>query len=154
VAQNCRFAFAVHVLSVLAFQEERERVEGSRVGEGRAFGAMTSDELAHTVNTNPVVIRRLLLDLRAGGLVETQRGRGGGAALARPSDQINMAQVYNAVAGQVELFGAHPNPPAQCCPVGREIMGVLEGIAARAREAVEQEYRSVTLADVVRSLHA
>ena len=63
MAQNCRFAFAVHVLSALALAPE---------------GALNSEQLAQTVNTNPVVIRRLLLDLREAKLIETQRGPGGG----------------------------------------------------------------------------
>lgn len=135
--QNCRFAFAIHVLSVLARRPDE---------------SFTSEALGHTVNTNPVVIRRLLLDLRRAGLVETQRGPGGGARLARPAHEITLLHLHRAVADGVEPFGAHPNEPAQCCPVGRGIKSVLDEVAARAREAVEREYASITLQTVLQAL--
>ena len=137
MAQNCRFAFAVHVLSSLALHPE---------------GAMNSEQLAQTVNTNPVVIRRLLLDLRDGGLIETQRGPGGGARLARPAADISLAQIFRAASGDFTLFGDHPNEPAQCCPVGRGIKAVLEGVARKAVQCVEQHYDAMSLADVVAQL--
>lgn len=139
MAQNCRFAFAVHVLSSLALHPE---------------GAMNSDQLAQTVNTNPVVIRRLLLDLREAGLIETQRGPGGGARLSRSAQEISLAQIFGAVEGEFRLFGEHPNEPAQNCCVGRGIKAVLEGVAAQAAQCVEQQYAATSLEDVVRQLRA
>lgn len=137
MASNCRFAFAVHVLSVLALKP------------GEPY---TSERLAETVNTNPVVIRRLLLDLRAGGLVETHRGPGGGSLLSRPAGEINLAQVHEAVQGEFRAFGEHPNQPDKSCPVGREIERVMDGLAERASLALRREYESLTLADVLRQI--
>ncbi len=137
MAQNCRFAFAVHVLSSLALHPE---------------GAMNSEQLAQTVNTNPVVIRRLLLDLREAGLIETQRGPGGGAKLSRDAKDISLAQIFKSVAGEFQLFGEHPNEPAQGCCVGRSIKAVLEGVAQKAARCVESEYAAISLEDVVRQL--
>lgn len=134
MAANCRFAFGVHLLSVLAlFPDEN----------------YSSEKLALTVNTNAVVIRRMLLDLKNAGLIETQRGPGGGARLAKPAAQITLDDIHHAVAGEIEMFGAHPNPPAQLCIVGREIEGVLRDIAGRAARAVPREFVEITLADVV-----
>ena len=138
MASNCRFAFAVHVMSVLALHLDE---------------AMTSEQLAHSVNTNPVVIRRLLGELAEDGLVETQRGPGGGARLARPAEAITLLHIHRASSGEVTPFGEHPNPPAQCCPVGRDIKRVLETVAERARLAVEREYEATTLAQVVAQIH-
>ncbi|HEX9996125.1 MAG TPA: Rrf2 family transcriptional regulator [Abditibacterium sp.] len=137
MATNCRFAFATHVLSVLASQPDEK---------------FSSEALGHTVNTNPVVIRRLLLDLKDAGLIETQRGPGGGAKLARGADEITLAQIYHAASGEVEPFGEHPHQPAQCCPVGREIKGVLDRVSCRAKRAVEAEFEAVTLADVLKEI--
>ncbi len=137
MAQNCRFAFAVHVLSSLALHPE---------------GAMNSEQLAGTVNTNPVVIRRLLLDLREADLIETQRGPGGGARLSRDAKDISLAQIFKAVSGEFQPFGEHPNEPAQGCCVGRGIKAVLEGIAQKAAQCVEEQYAAMSLADVVAKL--
>ena len=134
---NCRFAFAVHVLSVMALKRDEP---------------LTSQALSLSVNTNPVVIRRLLADLRAAGLVRTQRGQGGGSVLACAPTEISLCAVYRAAVGVPTLFAGHPNPPAKGCPVGREILNVLDDVAERARAAVIREYSAITLADVVRSL--
>ena len=72
---------AVHVLAVLAYKE----------GE-----AVTSGLLASSVNTNPVVIRRLLLALQAAGFIETRKGAGLGSRLARAPGRISLAEVYRA----------------------------------------------------------
>src|SRR6267142_5981384 len=79
---SCRFAMAVHVLAVLAYKE------GDRA---------TSALLASSVNTNPVIIRRLLLALQRAKLVETRQGAGSGSRLSRSPARINLAQVYRAV---------------------------------------------------------
>ena len=140
MATNCRFAFAVHVLSVLAYYEQ----------DGEP--GVTSEVLAGTVNTNAVVIRRLLCDLREAGLVETQRGPHGGTRLARAAKKIDLAQVHRAVAGEFAPFGEHPNQPAQGCMVGRGILATLGEISERAAHAIEKEYASVSLADVLKRL--
>ena len=133
MAANCRFAFGVHLLSLLAhFPDEK----------------FSSDKLAFTINTNAVVVRRMLLDLKNAGLVETQRGPGGGTRLAKSADQITLADIHHAVAGEIETFGTHPNPPAQQCFVGREIEGILADISQRIAVAVEQELAAITLAEV------
>ena len=139
MATNCRFAFAVHVLSVLATHPEE---------------SLSSDFLARSANTNPVVIRRLLCELREAGLIETQRGPHGGSVLAREAKKISLLDIHRAAAGEIEPFGSHPNEPPKACCVGREIKRVLEGVACRARAAVEKEYSKTTLADVVKQMQA
>lgn len=137
MATNCRFAFGTHMMSVLALHGEEP---------------CSSEMLAQTVNTNAVVIRRLLLDLKAAGLIETWRGPGGGAKLARGADEITLAQIFQATSGEFQPFGSHPNPPAQCCVVGRGIQEVLEGVAKRASECVAAQYAAISLQNVVDSL--
>jgi Rrf2 family protein len=136
--KSCRFSFAVHVMAVLAVEE----------GE-----CCSSSRLAETVNTNPVVIRRLLLELHHAGLVRTRRGPQGGAVLSRRPDRINLLQIQAAVDPQ-ELFGLHPNPPSSECPVGRRIGDVMGYIQRRATRSFTQELRRITLQDVVQRLTA
>lgn len=134
MAMNCRFAFAVHVLSVLALHREEN---------------LTSEMLASSVNTNAVVIRRLLSELSGAGLVETQRGPGGGARLSQSPQEISLLHIHRAVAGETEMFGAHPQAPEGSCPVGKEIERVLAGVSQRARRVVEAEYAAISLSDVL-----
>src|SRR5437588_12902853 len=99
---SCRFAMAVHVLAVLAFKD------GDRVSS--AF-------LASSVNTHPVIIRRLLLALQQARLIETRRGPGFGSRLSRSPSRISLAEVYHAVDCQ-PAFALPRRRANRNCPVG------------------------------------
>src|SRR4029079_9972278 len=116
---SCRFAMAVHVLTVLAYKE------GDRV---------TSSLLAGSVNTNPVIIRRLLLALQRAKLIETSKGAGAGSRLSRSPARISLAQVYRAVEDD-EPFATPARRPNAACPVGRCIRATLEKVFASAHKA-------------------
>jgi len=107
--------------------------------------------LAKTVNTNPVVIRRLLLDLQEAGLVKTERGPAGGARLARAPGRIKVRDIYRAVE-EPALFAVHRRRPSKECPVGCRIESVLEQLFQRASRALENELGAVTLEALVRQI--
>lgn len=133
MAKSCRFSVAVHVCTAMAFNEGRPA---------------TSEWLAHSVNTNPVVIRRLLLSLAKAGLVRSLRGAAGGSVLARDVEAISLRDIYRAVE-DVEGPALHHRPPNAGCPVGAHILPVLSDVIGRAEEALERELAAVTLSDVV-----
>ena len=64
---SSRFATAAHVLAYLAVRGQD--------------GAIPSERIALSVNTNAAVVRRLLMQLSAAGLTTSQLGTGGGAML-------------------------------------------------------------------------
>jgi len=134
---SCRFAMAVHVLAVLAYKD------GDRV---------TSELLARSVNTNPVVIRRLLLALQEARLVETRKGAGFGSRLSRSAARIDLGEVFRAVE-QEEAFCLPPKKPNQACPVGHCIQAALEQVFSSALQAMRQDLARTTLADVVKRAH-
>jgi Rrf2 family protein len=136
MAASCRFAFAVHVLTVLAFKQR----EGGN-----------SDLLAGSVNTNAVVIRRILSDLRRAGLVKTHKGAGGGARLSRPPAEISLDAVYRAMECGPS-FSPHPHQPNQRCPIGRKIEVTLESIFAEAETALQEALAKRTLSDVLETV--
>lgn len=139
MASSCRFAFAVHVLAVLALKREG--------------GGVCSDALAGSVNTNPVVIRRLLSRLRHAGLVTTQKGSCGGATLCASPEKIPLDVIYRAVE-PVASFSQHPHQPNQCCPVGAGIERVLDEVFSSAQTALECALARRTLADVLAEMAA
>ena len=138
MSEACRFAFGVHVLAVLASHP----------------GALcNSVMLARTVNTNPVVIRRLLVQLQVAGLVSTERGARGGARLRLHPGQIRLGDLFRLLE-RTQLFGCHPNAPLRACPVGAGIEVVLREIRVKAMRAAQAELNRVTLADVLAELHS
>ena len=127
---------AVHVLAVLAYKQ------GDRV---------SSDLLAASVNTNPVIIRRLLSVLQQAKLVETRRGPGAGSRLSCSPVRINLAQIYHAV--ECENPFVLPRKKANSeCPVGRMIGAAMEQVCASTRAALERELAKTTLASVVEGI--
>ncbi|MGD0209236.1 MAG: Rrf2 family transcriptional regulator [Verrucomicrobiota bacterium] len=135
---SCRFAMAVHVLAVLAYKE------GDRI---------TSAMLAASVNTNPVIIRRLLLSLQRARLVETRKGAGAGSRLSRSPGRINLAEVYRAVEA-VEPFASPARKANTACPVGHCIRKTLNQVFASAENAMERDLEKTTLAGVVGMIKA
>ncbi|MHB8521947.1 MAG: Rrf2 family transcriptional regulator [Limisphaerales bacterium] len=135
---SCRFAMAVHVLAVLAYQE------GDRV---------TSACLAGSVNTNPVIVRRLLLALQRAKLVETCKGAGAGTRLSRSPRRINLAQVYRAVEA-VEPFATPSRKPNAACPVGHYIRDTMQKVFASAQNALERDLAKTSLRDVIDAVKA
>ena len=129
---------AVHVLTLLAYKE------GDRV---------TSAYLAGSVNTNPVIIRRLLLSLQKARLVETCKGAGAGSRLSRSPRRINMAEIYRSVEGS-EPFATPPRKPSAKCPVGHCILDALDTVFASAQSAMERDLEKTTLADVIMAIKA
>jgi Rrf2 family protein len=135
---SCRFAMAVHVLAVLAYKE------GDRV---------TSAFLAGSVNTNPVIVRRLLLALQRAKLVETRKGAGAGSRLSRSPARINLAEVYRAVE-EAEAFAKPSRKPNDGCPVGHCIRKCLDKIFVSAQSALERDLEKTTLAGVLDTIKA
>lgn len=131
---SSRFTIAIHMLACMdVFRDEYK---------------ITSDFLASSIHVNPVIIRKILSQLKDAGLIEVKRGPGG-AAIAKPLDEITFFDVYQSVDCIEEntLFHFHENPNPDC-PVGKNIHRVLDDKLLRIQNAMEQELKSITLADM------
>lgn len=134
---SSRVAVAVHVLAYMAWKRSE---------------AVTSERIAASVNTNPVVVRRIVGALRNAGMVTVQPGVGGGATLAREPEEITLLDVYRAVEDGEELFSLHPSEPSRSCNIGGNIRDVLRPIFCSAHRAMESVLAGVTVADVGRQV--
>ncbi len=133
---SSRFTLAVHIFACIDVFKDDYKV--------------TSDFLAGSTNVNPVIVRKILGQLKAAGLVEVARGSGG-ASIPKPLSEISFLDIYNAVecVENGELFHFHENPNTDC-PVGRNIHAVLDDKLMRVQKAMETELSSVTLEDIRR----
>ena len=109
---------------------------------------VTSDQIASSVATNPVVIRRMLGSLRKARLVASQRGKNAGWRLARRAEAISLLDVYRAVADG-PLFGLHASPPNPGCPVTRAVKPALHRIYDSLESRLEGELSRTTVAQVL-----
>ncbi len=127
-----KFTIAVHILTAIDYFKD---------------SAVTSGFLAASVGANAVIVRGVMGELKAAGLIAVSRGRTG-IALARPLSDMTLYDVYTAVgAAEDSLFRFHDSPNPQC-PVGRNIHAALDGRLAAAEQAMASSLRAMTVADV------
>ena len=134
---SSRFTMAIHMFACIdTFSDQK----------------MTSDFMAASIGTNPVIVRKILQQLKAAGLIEVARGTGG-VTITRPLEQITFLDVYKAVecAPDEELFHFHENPNPTC-PVGRNMHSILDERLEHVQQVMEDELASMTLADVKKDL--
>ena len=120
---SSRFTVALHIFACVDTFKDDYKV--------------TSDFLASSINTNPVVIRKILA-----------RGTGG-IELTRDLSEITFFDVYEAIEpvedGDLFRFHEAPNPE---CPVGRNIHALLDDKLKAIQDAMEAEMKKYTLLDL------
>ena len=129
---NSRYTVALHILTYLAMEFE---------------GRNTSEDMGKSINTNPVVVRRILSILREAGYVSSQAGIGGGITLIVPPESITMFDVYQ-LFERGALFPMHTNPPAEHCPSGGTIQLILKPIYNDAYQAMCDVLAQTTIAQL------
>jgi len=132
MAANSQFSMAVHVLSMLARSKDEN---------------LKSDYIAKSVNTNAVVIRRLLGQLSHAKLVTSQTGANGGTRLARCPNEINLSEIYKAV-NCGDVFALHAKSPNKDCPVGKNIEAVLCCLQKDIDKGIEEKLSKYSLQSV------
>lgn len=135
---SSRFTLAVHIFACIeAFGDENK---------------VTSDFLAASANVNPVIIRKILGQLKGAGLINVARGTGG-TTVAKPLGEITFFDIYRAVecVDNGDLFHFHENPNPEC-PVGGNIHNILDDKLQRVQSAMERELASITLEDVKKDI--
>ncbi|MCI8408915.1 MAG: Rrf2 family transcriptional regulator [Lachnospiraceae bacterium] len=128
---SSRFTLAIHIFACIdTFGNEYK---------------VTSDFLAGSTNVNPVIIRKILGQLKGAGLIEVARGTGG-TTIAKPLKEITFLDIYRAVEciENGNLFHFHENPNTNC-PVGKNIHHVLDDKLLQVQSSMEKELDSITL---------
>ena len=130
-----RFTIAVHIITAIDYFKDSEKV--------------TSNFLAGSVGENPVIVRNVMGNLKEAGVIDISQGKSG-ITLAKKLDEITFYDVYMAVdcVNDEGLFHFHENPNTDC-PVGRNIHKSVDGKLMKVQQAMEDEMKRITLADVV-----
>ena len=131
---SSRFTIALHIFTCVDTFKDDYKV--------------TSDFLASSINTNPVIVRKILTQLKKAGLINVARGTGG-IQLTRDLSEITFFDVYEAIdpVEDGDLFRFHEAPDPNC-PVGRNIHALLDDKLKRIQNAMEAEMKKYTLLDL------
>jgi len=119
----------------------------------RHDGPMTSERIAAMLGTNPVVVRRTMAGLRDAGYVRSEKGHGGGWAIAADLEKVSLLDVHRAVGGP-RLFAIgneHPNPD---CAVEQVVNAAVEDALREAESLLVARLGAVSLAELARAFDA
>ena len=132
IMANSRLSVAIHILSLIA---------------SKPYEQITSDSIAESVNTNPVVIRRMCGLLKKGGILTSRAGISGATLLKSPAD-ITLLNIYLAVQSKSEWFAIHDHPHHHC-PIGSKIHPTLNNAFSTIQQSMERELAQITLQDIM-----
>jgi DNA-binding IscR family transcriptional regulator len=115
-------------------------------------GPATSESLAHAMNTNPVVVRRLMAGLRYAGFVASAKGHGGGWVLSCPMSKVTLRDIHEALGSPTLLAVGHrdENP---ACLVEQAVNSALGGAYRDAEALLLSRLGTVTLAALSKDFH-
>lgn len=128
---STKLSVAIHILSLLDIEAEQH---------------LTSTQIAGSVKTNPVVIRRIMSQLKEAQLIESHIGKKANK-LARAPEEITLLDVYLALHQDELPFGIHQNTELNCV-VGSQIQEILDNTYQQIQAELMASLNNVTLKDV------
>ncbi|MGP1367305.1 MAG: Rrf2 family transcriptional regulator [Schwartzia sp. (in: firmicutes)] len=135
---SMKFTIAIHILTATAYFSPTAKI--------------TSEFLADSVGSNPVIIRNIMAQLKDANLIAVKRGPRG-LTLTRPLSAVTFFDVYKAVETKSDdplfRFHEHPHP---ACPVEKNIHRALDESLHAVQRAFEQELQRHTLQEVYRNI--
>ncbi len=131
---STKLSVSIHILSVIALMKQH---------------AITSEDIASSININPVLVRRLMSRLKKAKLIDTST-KLGVTGLARKEEDITLLDIFLAVEENPYLFNIHGNTNHEC-PVGAKIESTLKRLYDNIQNATEAEMSAITLAEITKT---
>jgi DNA-binding IscR family transcriptional regulator len=114
---------------------------------------ITSEVLAKMLDTNPVVIRRIMAGLREQGYVHSEKGHGGGWKLACDLSKVTLRDIYVALSSP-SLLAIGNRTEAPGCLVEQAVNAALQQAFHEAEELLLRRFGEVTLSLLSADVHA
>lgn len=132
--RNSRLSLALHALGHMAAEPDKSR---------------TSSQIAEQHSTHPAFVRRVLGLMKDGGILRSEKGHAGGWSLARPADEITLADVYTALGERFLRPEAEGEDNPVTCAIERALRGQVETALDRAEATLITELKQTTIASLV-----
>lgn len=137
---STKFTIGIHLLAAVEYFGKDHKV--------------TSQFLAASIGSNPVIVRNIMVQLQNAGLIDVKRGPGG-ISLTRPLKNITFLDVYDAVETNSadDLFRFHENPNPEC-PVGRNIHSGLDSQLREIQENFKRDLAGRNIDEVYDTIYS
>lgn len=116
-------------------------------------GPRTSETLARAMDTNPVVIRRVMAGLREQGFVHSEKGHGGGWTIVCDLETVTLRDIYEAL-GQPEILAMGNRTDVPGCLVEQAVNAALGKAFDDAESLLLRRFGEITLAQLSADFHA
>ncbi len=127
---SSRFTLAIHSMLCIAYFTNIKKC--------------TSNFIAQSTSSNPVIIRKLLGQLKEAKLVEIKAGVGG-AVIVKSLDKITLYDIFKAVdVVQNSFFNIHDNSKCKCI-LGKNIRPILDKHLVLIEESMNSYMKKTTL---------
>ena len=114
---------------------------------GAKDGPTTSEEMAKVMRYHPVVVRRIFARLREAGLVQSDKGHGGGWSIARPLAEISLRDLYEAL-GQPPLIAMDNRSSSPTCLVEQTVNCAMDQSFEKAEALLLSRFSEISLASL------
>lgn len=106
---------------------------------------LSSTIISGSLKINPVLVRKELATLKAGGLIESREGKHGGVRILKSANKILLSDIFNLVKGSDTVLSLLKNTPDPSCRVGRQINDKLVAVIDSIDLAISNELNKQTL---------
>lgn len=114
---------------------------------------MTSEALAQCMSTHPVVVRRTMAGLREAGIVQSEKGHGGGWVISADLEKVTLRDIFEAL-GEPAIFAmGHRNENPQCL-VEQAVNVTLASAFDEAEALLMERFASVSIAQIAQEFKA
>lgn len=132
--KNSRASVALHALAHLVKRQ----------------APITSEELGECLQTNPVVIRRVLGSLKKKGIVDSGKGHGGGWVIAKQPKQINFRDVFEALDEKLVPEAPELDRNEQCL-IMKTLAVVMSDFLSDAEILLNDKLKKISIYDIVKT---
>lgn len=142
---NQQFATSVHIMISLGY------ISQQKAAKTPSCKLANSDQLAESIGTNPVVIRRLLSLLNKAGLIKTARGKKGGVQLNKPAHEIDLSDIYKAIEIK-DPVKPHNKPASKDCPVSCSMHEIMLAVSEGYTKSSLKYLETIKLSDLIKKI--
>ncbi|NLR99238.1 Rrf2 family transcriptional regulator [Rhizobium sp. P38BS-XIX] len=128
MSRDSRLSDVLHILLHIAFER----------------APVTSETMASSLNTNSVVVRRIMAGLRDRGYVRSEKGHGGGWVLSRELSEITLLDIYLAL-GSPALVSFGRRSDTSECLVEQAVNANLDQTLQEAQRLMLARFGEITL---------